>query len=170
MFESSSSVVTKQTNGASSTAIVADFSALNVDSIDGVQIKRLPAGESLGAHDLERWSNRRSVGLSKSYSTKDERKRLKHWTQPTTTQQTLTREDAAKVGILIERTERGWMASMPDGSNAGPFQTEATAWSWVDRQPARRYRAEFARCGLTQRTQNIFQNESRRPLGIGHRL
>jgi hypothetical protein len=145
MFESSSSVVTKQTNGANSTAIVVDFSALNVDSIDGVQIKRLPAGESLGAHDLERWSNRRSVGLSKSYSTKDERKKLKHWTQPTTTEQALTLEDAAARWILVEKSAfaRGWVVSLPNGSNAGPFKKEEAAWRWIDRQPSRRY----GRCG-----------------------
>jgi hypothetical protein len=29
--------------------------------------------------------------------------------------------------------------SMPDGSNAGPFKTEAAAWSWIERHPARGY-------------------------------
>jgi hypothetical protein len=136
MFESSSSVVTKQTNGASSTAIVADFSALNVDSIDGVQIKRLPAGESLGAHDLERWSNRRSAGLSKAYSTKQERQRIRNWKAPKTPNQALTVEDAAKFGILIEQTPRGWLASLPSGRTLGPFWRESEALRAV---------AEFAR-------------------------
>ena len=120
---------------------VADFSALNVDTIGGVAIQRLPAGDAIGSHDLERWSSRRSAGLSKSFSTKDERQKLKQWTKSTTPPQALTREDAVARGIIVERHSfaRGWTASMPDGSNAGPFKTEAAAWSWIDRQTSRRY-------------------------------
>ena len=41
--------------------VIKDFSAPNIDSIDGIPIKRLPSGEALGASDLGRWaSNRRS--------------------------------------------------------------------------------------------------------------
>jgi hypothetical protein len=41
----------------------------------------------------------------------------------------------------IERSAfaRGWIISMPDGSNAGPFKTETAAWSWIDRQTTRRH-------------------------------
>jgi hypothetical protein len=124
-----------------SSGAIVRFSAPNVDSIDGVQIKRIPAGEALGAHDLERWSNRRSVGLSKSYTTKDERKKLKQWTKPTTTEQALTLEDAAARGILVEKSAyaRGWVVSWPNGKTNGPFRNEEDAWAWVNRQPSRRY-------------------------------
>jgi hypothetical protein len=40
------------------------FSALGVNTIGGVQIKRLPAGEAFGARDLSRWASHRRVGRS----------------------------------------------------------------------------------------------------------
>jgi hypothetical protein len=100
------------------------FSTPGIDSIGGVQIKRIGPGEAIGAHDLTRWANRRSAGLSKSYSTTDERKKLKYWTKPPTTEQALTREDAIARGILIEISAfgRGWLVSLPNGSNVGPFK------------------------------------------------
>lgn len=42
------------TTGSSTAHRVGQFSTPDVDTIDGVKIKRLPAGEALGAHDLER--------------------------------------------------------------------------------------------------------------------
>ena len=42
------------TTGSSTAHRVDQFSTPDVDTIDGVKIKRLPAGEALGAHDLER--------------------------------------------------------------------------------------------------------------------
>ena len=103
------------------------FSALGVDTIDGVQIKRIAPGEAIGAHDLERWSNRRSAGLSKAYSTKQERQRIRNWKAPKIPNQALTVEDAAKFGILIEQTPRGWLVSLPSGGTLGPFWLESAA-------------------------------------------
>jgi hypothetical protein len=112
------------------------FSVPDINKIEGVPIKRLPAGEALGARDLTRWSSNRSAGRSGSYTTKRERQLLDNWgTKP---RAQMCMQAAAKRGVLVEQTERGWMVSAPDGSNAGPFKKEAAAWSWVDRHPARR--------------------------------
>jgi hypothetical protein len=46
---------------------------------DEVKVTKLPPGEALGAHDLQRWSSNRSAGRSGSYMTKDERQRLQRW-------------------------------------------------------------------------------------------
>jgi len=67
--------------GGSSIAIVENFSAPNINSIGGVQIKRLPPGAALGAHDMERWSSNRSGGRSGAYTTKAEREVLNNWTK-----------------------------------------------------------------------------------------
>src|ERR1700758_335644 len=83
-----------------------NFSAPNVDTIAGVQIKRLPAGEAIGSHDLERWATRRSAGFSRSYTTKDERHKLRHWTKLPTTTQKPSHDGAAAAaarGILVQR-------------------------------------------------------------------
>jgi hypothetical protein len=103
------------------------FSIPNVDTIGGVSITRLPSGAALGAYDLQRWSSRRSAGLSKAYSTKQERQRIRNWKAPKTPNQALTVEDAAKLGILIERTPRGWLVSLPSGRTLGPFWLESEA-------------------------------------------
>jgi hypothetical protein len=122
--------------GSSSAHLVEDLSSPNISSIGGVVITRLPAGEALGAQDLQRWSSRRSAGLSKAYSTKQERQRIRNWKAPKTPKQALTLEDAAKLGILIERTPRGWLVSSPSGRTLGPFWLESGALRAV---------AEFAR-------------------------
>jgi len=65
--------------GGSSSA-VADFSAPNISSLEGVPIKRIPAGAALGSDDLAIWSSRRSAGWSGTPPTKqqfDELKRRK---------------------------------------------------------------------------------------------
>jgi hypothetical protein len=48
--------------GSSSSA--PQFSTPGVNAIDGVQIKRIPAGEAFGARDLARWASHRRVGRS----------------------------------------------------------------------------------------------------------
>jgi hypothetical protein len=116
---------------SSSASHVENFSMPGIDTIGGVQIKRLPAGEAIGSHDLERWSSRRAAGLSKAYTLKDERRAIKNWTQPAP--QALTREDAVKRGILIERTPRGWLVSLPSGRTLGPYWLEAEALRAVAR-------------------------------------
>ena len=119
-----------------SSSAVADFSSPHIGSIGGVTIKRLPAGEALGAHDMERWSSNRSGGRSGAYTTKNERQILNTWKTP----QQLPRakrtrhEDAVKRGILVEQTSRGWFVSLPDGSRKGPFKRAKDAWSWIDRR------------------------------------
>jgi hypothetical protein len=40
------------TRASGSSGPIIDFSAPNMDTIDGIQIKRLPPGEALGASDL----------------------------------------------------------------------------------------------------------------------
>jgi hypothetical protein len=120
-----------------------NFSAPNVDTIAGVQIKRLPAGEAIGSHDLERWATRRSAGFSRSYTTKDERHKLRHWTKLPTTTQKPSHDGAAAAaarGILVQRSAyaRGWVVSLPDGSNK-TFKRHEDALSWIERQPARGY-------------------------------
>jgi hypothetical protein len=42
-------------------------------------------------------------------------------------------------GILVEQTARGWIVSLSDESNIGPFRKPKDAWNWVNRQPSRRY-------------------------------
>jgi hypothetical protein len=123
---------------------VEDFSTPGVETIGGVRIQRIAPGEAIGSHDLGRWASRRSAGLSKAYTSNDERRAIRNWTQPQktpTTTQASTRDDAAARGIIIERSGYGrcWLVSMPDGSNAGPFKTESAAWGWIDRQTSRRY-------------------------------
>jgi hypothetical protein len=66
--------------GASS--VVQDYSKPDIASIGGVPIKRLPAGEALGAHDMARWSSNRSGGRSGAYTTKAEREVLNNWKTP----------------------------------------------------------------------------------------
>jgi hypothetical protein len=43
-------------------------------------------------------------------------------------------------GVLVERHGyvRGWVATLPSGSNA-TFRTEKDAWAWLDRQTSRRH-------------------------------
>jgi hypothetical protein len=53
-----------QHHTSSSAAVAGDFSAPNVNSIYGVQIKRIPAGEAFGARDLTRWASHRRAGRS----------------------------------------------------------------------------------------------------------
>jgi hypothetical protein len=107
---------------------VENFSAINIDTIGGVKIKRIAPGEAVGSHDLDRWASRRSGGFSKAYTSKEERKQLKRWTKPPTTVQALTREDATALGILIERSAygRGWFVSWPSGKTNGPFRQRLT--------------------------------------------
>jgi hypothetical protein len=117
----------------SSTHRVENFSTPNVEVIAGVKIQRLPAGAAIGSHDLERWSNRRSAGLAKAYSTKAERQMPRQWTKPPATAQALTREDAVKRGIFVEHTSRGWLVSLPSGRTLGPYWLEAEALRAVAR-------------------------------------
>lgn len=64
----------------SSSAHYVDYSAPNIDTIGGVQITRLPAGEAIGSNDL-RWSSNRSAGRSGAHTTRDERQVLQNWSK-----------------------------------------------------------------------------------------
>jgi hypothetical protein len=111
------------------------LSAQGIDMIAGVQIKRLPTGEALGARDLERWSSNRSAGRSGAFTTKNERKTLSDWNTPLSHEaKHTTHQAAAARGILVEQTSRDWFVSLPDGSRKGPFKNAKDAWSWVDRR------------------------------------
>jgi hypothetical protein len=83
---------------------------------------------------------------------KDQWKRLKQWERDAQEKHAHKKahwhtqpQAAAKRGVLVEQTSRGWVVSLPDGRSVGPFRKPKDAWSWVDRQSSRRYRAEFAR-------------------------
>ena len=131
------------------------FSTPGVNAIGGVSITRLPSGAALGAYDLQRWSSNRSAGRFGSYTTKDERQVLDNWTKPKKTKAAhqakrfskterlafyqTKRKAAVALGIFVEQTSRGWIVSLPDGSNVGPFKQQAQALAWVNRQPSRRY-------------------------------
>jgi hypothetical protein len=139
LFVSSSSRVLP--DGSVTAHGVEDFSTPGVETIGGIRIKRIAPGEAIGSHDLEWWSSPRSVGLSKSYATRDERKKLKQWTKPATTTQAPSHDGAAARGILVEKSAyaRGWFVSWPNGKTNGPFRREADAWDYVQRQSSRRY-------------------------------
>ena len=141
--------------GSSSAVPVENFAAPNVDTIGGIQIKRLPAGAALGAHDLQRWSSNRSGGRSGAYTTKREREILNNWTpvkkqvrdnpaplstqECSVTQKKSPQQRAVKRAILVEQTVHGWLVALPDGSHVGPFKQRDDAWSWVARHRSRRY-------------------------------
>jgi hypothetical protein len=51
------------------------FDPPNIDTIGGVQIKRIPAGEAFGARDLARWASHRRAGRSGARASVEKTKR-----------------------------------------------------------------------------------------------
>jgi hypothetical protein len=114
-------------------SVAPDFSKPDIASIGGVQITRLPSGEALGAHDLQRWSHRRSAGLSKSYTTKAEREVLNNWTKK---KQVADPEAQGRSNVVatIEGIEGvGWIINYPDGRTTGNFENRDEALDYVRR-------------------------------------
>jgi hypothetical protein len=114
--------------GGSSSA-VADFSTPTINSIGGVPIKRLPTGEVLGAHDLQRWASNRSAGRIGAYTTKGEREVLQNWRKPVKNP-----EPRSNVVATIEGIDGvGWIINYPDGRTVGSFETHHAALDYVQR-------------------------------------
>ena len=127
--------VVKSKNAAHEHDLVGQFAAPDVDTIDGVQIKRLPAGEALGARDLTRWSSNRSGGQSGSYTTKREREILDNWTKPAKAKKELRGRSASahQAGVTIEEiADVGWLINFPDGRTIGTFETRDEALRYVE--------------------------------------
>lgn len=124
------------TGGSSTAHRVEDFSAPNVDTIDGVKVKRIPAGEAIGAHDLQRWSSNRSAAEAvrtrrsasgKSSTTGRPQRRSKF---------RLVRGQKLKGApiraVTIKEIEGiGWMIHYPDGRTVGTFEIRDDALRYV---------------------------------------
>src|SRR5215469_3270114 len=103
----------------SGSSAIQDLSRPDIAGIGGVLITRLPSGEALGAHDLQRWSSNRSTGRSGAYTTKAEREVLQNWRKPVKKP-----EARSNVVATIEGVEGvGWIINYPDGRTIGTFET-----------------------------------------------
>jgi hypothetical protein len=64
--------------------------------------------------------------------TSESQHKKKHWR--------ISREDAATRGMYVEQRAEGWVVMWHDKTTvAGPFQTQAEAWSWIGSRPTKRY-------------------------------
>jgi hypothetical protein len=70
---------------------------------------------------------------------------MRHGDDPMRFAKTLATERSTRG---VDRT--GWIVSLSDGSNIGPFRKPKDAWNWVNRQPSRRYKV------ATMRTASFF--------------
>jgi hypothetical protein len=53
----------------------------------------------------------------------------------------MQRQDAATTGMSVVQVSDGWNVTGPNGMCAGPFATQAEAFRWLDKIPAKRYGA-----------------------------